>query len=173
MPKQTDSKAVIKQLLSIPGLKIECPHCEEESAIRQFKLFGMLDAEYPRYAQEIIDAAHMAAMDTLEDIKARKKQLLVDKYKKPEKIKYSTESTNFGQIGEQILPSFKDFPYEQPDCRALFKPVDYLVFNKLSRTGKVDSITFVDVKTGGARLTKSQKLIMQCVDTKKVTHEVI
>jgi len=173
MTNQSGSKSVIKQLLSIQGLKIECPHCEEASSIRRFRLFGLHDTEYPRSAQQFIDGKCHAATELLNDIKSRKKQLAEDRRRKPEKISTSTESTNFGQIGEQILPSFNNFPYQQQDCRGLFKPVDYLVFNKLFRTGKVDSITFVDVKTGNARLTKAQKLIKQCIESKKITHEVI
>lgn len=51
MTSQSDSKAVIKQLLSIQGLKIECPHCEEASPVKRLKLFGMYDTDYPLLAQ--------------------------------------------------------------------------------------------------------------------------
>jgi len=168
-----NSKAIIEQLLSIKGLRIECPHCDESSQIQRFKLFGMYDKTYPKFANDYIGQRIAATVSMKYDIKARKKQLAEDKTKKPHKITSSTESTNFGQLSEQILPAFKSFPYQQQDCRVLLKPVDYLVFNKLHRTGKVDSITFVDVKTGNARLTKGQRMIEQCINANKVKHEVI
>lgn len=169
----SNSQSIIEQLKSIKGLKIECPHCDEASPVQKFKLFGMYDETYPKFANDYIGQRISATISKKEDIKARKKQLAEDKKKKPQKITTSTESTNFGQLSEQILPSFKSFPYQQQDCRVLLKPVDYLVFNKLHRTGKVDSITFVDVKTGNARLTKGQRMIEQCINANKVKHEVI
>lgn len=168
-----NSQAVISQLQSIPGLRIECPHCDESSPIKKYKLFGMHDKDYPPFAQKLIGERIAAMLSGKEDIKERKKQLTEDKKKKPLKITTSTESTNFGQLSEQILPAFKDFPYQQQNCRVLLKPVDYLVFKGLHQNGTVEFITFVDVKTGNARLTKGQRQIEQCIQSNKVKHEVI
>jgi predicted Holliday junction resolvase-like endonuclease len=170
---KNNSSSVINQLQSIKGLRIECPHCEESSPISRYKLFGMYDKSYPPFAQKLMDQRIDSIQTAKDDIKERKKQLAEDKREKPQKVSISTESTNFGQLSEQILPSFKSFPYKQQDCRVLLKPVDYLVFNKLHLTGKVDSITFVDVKTGNARLTKGQRMIEKCINANKVKHEVI
>jgi hypothetical protein len=37
---QTMAHKIIQQLLSIPGLKIECPHCTEKFPIKKAKLFS-------------------------------------------------------------------------------------------------------------------------------------
>jgi predicted Holliday junction resolvase-like endonuclease len=65
----------------------------------------------------------------------------------------------------------KGFKLDPNDCRSLFDPIDYVVFNGLSKTGKVDSIVFMDVKSGEARLSKKQKAIQNLVEASKVTFQ--
>ena len=50
----------------------------------------------------------------------------------------------------------------------MFDPIDYVIFEGLSEKQKVDNIIFVDIKSGGARLTQKQKKIKQVVKDKKV-----
>ena len=163
---------IIQQLVSIPGLKIECPHCTEEFPIKRAKLFSMYDA-YPPAVQKIIRERFESANESKVELKERKKQLAENKKKKPEKITVSAQASNFGQISEQILPAFLTFPYKQSECRILFKPVDYIVFTSLSGKGRVEAIKFVDVKTGDGRLTKGQRQIRDRVVEGKIKHKVI
>jgi predicted Holliday junction resolvase-like endonuclease len=54
------------------------------------------------------------------------------------------------------------------DCRSLFNPIDYIIFDGLSK-GNVEKIVFSDIKTGEySRLTGSQPQIRQLVQKKKV-----
>jgi predicted Holliday junction resolvase-like endonuclease len=46
----------------------------------------------------------------------------------------------------------------------MFEPVDYLIFSGLTGRRRVDALYFVDVKSGGARLTNKQRSIKQAVD---------
>lgn len=163
---------IIEQLLSIPGLRIECPNCEEEFPIKRGKLFSMYDT-YPPAVQKIIRDRFVASNDIKSELKERKKQLAEDKKKKPVKIAVSAQASNFGKISEQILPAFLTFPYKQNDCRALFEPIDYIVFKNLSQSGRIDVIKFIDVKTGGGRLTKEQRQIRDRVVEGKIKHKVI
>lgn len=163
---------IIKQLVSIPGLKIECPHCDEEFPIKRAKLFSMYDT-YPPEVQKIIRERFEFANESKEELKERKKQLAENKEKKPGKITVSAQASNFGQISEQILPAFRDFPYKQSECRTLFKPIDYIVFMNLSGAGCIEAIKLVDVKTGDGRLTKGQKQIRDSVVEGKIKHKVI
>jgi predicted Holliday junction resolvase-like endonuclease len=163
---------IIQQLVSIPGLKIECPGCNEEFPIKRAKLFSMYDM-YPPAVQRIIRERLESSNELKEDLKVRKKQLTEDKKKKPEKIAISAQASNFGQISEQILPAFLTFPYKQNECRILFKPIDYIVFTSLSGKGRVEAIKFVDVKTGDGRLTKGQRQIRDRVIEGKIKHKVI
>ena len=68
---------------------------------------------------------------------------------------------------ENVLPSLPGFPVGA-DCRPLFKPIDFVVFNGLSARGEVDSLTFVEVKTGKARLSAQQSQVRNLVECGKV-----
>ncbi len=163
---------IIQQLVSIPGLKIECPSCNEEFPIKRAKLFSMYDS-YPPAVQKIIRERLGSANELKEELKERKKQLAENIKKKPEKITTAAQASNFGQISEQILPAFLTFPYKQNECRILFKPIDYIVFTSLSGKGRVEAIKFVDVKTGDGRLTKGQRQIRDRIVDGKIKHKVI
>ena len=71
-----------------------------------------------------------------------------------------------GQITEKIAPFLKHFPYDPKEATFLGQPIDYLVFGK-------DLITFIEIKSGNARLTKKQRNIKQLVENGKVAwHEI-
>lgn len=163
---------IIQQLISIPGLKIECPHCAEEFPIKRAKLFSMYDA-YPPAIQKIIRERFETTNELKGELKERRKRLAENKKKKPEKISVSAQASNFGQISEQILPAFLTFPYKQSECRILFKPIDYIVFTHLSLNGRVENIKFVDVKTGEGRLDRRQRSIRDRITEGKIKHKVI
>lgn len=163
---------IILQLTSIRGLKLECPHCAEEFPIKRGKLFNMY-AAYPAAVQKILRERLVSANELVTELKDRKRKLKEDKEKKPVKIAVSAQASNFGQISEQILPAFVTFPYRQDECRILFKPIDYIVFTNLSQDGHVESIKFVDVKTGKSQLDTRQRQIRNCVSEGKIEHRVI
>lgn len=60
------------------------------------------------------------------------------------------------------------FHFNRNDCRSLFDPIDYIIFEGLSTKGSVRKILFVDIKTGGARLNDNQREIRALVDRKRV-----
>jgi predicted Holliday junction resolvase-like endonuclease len=62
------------------------------------------------------------------------------------------------------VPSFDSFEYAPGDCRALFEPIDYLIFSGLTTRRRVESIHFVDVKSGSARLAPKQRNIKEIVE---------
>jgi predicted Holliday junction resolvase-like endonuclease len=128
---------------------------------------------YPPSVQKIIRDRLAIATDLDREISVRKKKLTEDKRKRPEKITVAAQASNFGQIGEQILPAFVTFPYKQRECRILFKPIDYIVFTKLSEERRVESIKFVDVKTGGGRLGRRQRQIRDCIADGAIKHRVV
>lgn len=166
------AQKIIHQLLSISGLKIECPHCHEEFPIKRGKLFGMYDA-YLSAVQKIIQERFNTANELKMELTERTKQLTENKKRKPVKISVSAQASNFGQISEQILPAFLTFPYKQNECRILFKPIDYIVFTHLADKGRVEAIKFVDVKTGEGRLDRRQKQIRDRIVEGKIKHKII
>ena len=50
----------------------------------------------------------------------------------------------------------------------MFDPIDYVIFEGLSKKQRVDKIVFVDIKSGGAQLSRKQKRIKQVVEDKGV-----
>ena len=75
---------------------------------------------------------------------------------------------NVGKILERVAPVCDGFGSAPRDCRPLFDPIDYVVFNGLSLHDEVKSITFLDVKMGGSGLTPRQRQIRAAVEAGKV-----
>ena len=80
----------------------------------------------------------------------------------------NTQAINIGFILERLLLTFDSFKYNHNDCRPMFDPLDYIIFEGLTEKGYVENITFVDVKTGKATLTEGQKQIKQTIIDKNV-----
>jgi predicted Holliday junction resolvase-like endonuclease len=76
-----------------------------------------------------------------------------------------------GQVSEQLVPLLPDFPWDPADARFLGQPVDYLVFDGLAADGDVE-LVFVEVKTGGARLSTRERAIRDAIDAGRVRFEI-
>jgi predicted Holliday junction resolvase-like endonuclease len=91
----------------------------------------------------------------------------VDKRKKAEaktrKVVSQKKSSEvrLGKIGENMAPFFTGWPYDPNKFRFLGNPVDGIQFED-------DEVIFVEIKTGKARLTTSQKTVKQLVQEGKV-----
>jgi predicted Holliday junction resolvase-like endonuclease len=166
------ARKIIEQLLGIPGLKVQCPNCDEEFPVRRAKIFSMYDS-YPPSVQRAFRERFKSADELELELKERKRTLAEDRKKKPEKIAGAAQGSNFGKIAEQIIPAFITFPYQQAECRPLFEPVDYVIFRGLASRAQVEAINFVDVKTGNARLSKEQRQIRDRIGEGKINHKVI
>jgi predicted Holliday junction resolvase-like endonuclease len=75
---------------------------------------------------------------------------------------------NVGFILERLAPTMQGFRFDRNDCRSLFDPIDYVIFEGLSKKGAVSRIIFSDIKTGAAKLSKKQKDIKTLVEKKKI-----
>lgn len=134
----------------------ECPcGCGEEIRLRDAGLF---------YLDELTDDA----LEALNDLKEQLKDERMKLRKKKERKASHTQSVNFGFISEKIATALSTFPFEHNDCRSLFKPIDYIIFEGLSRKGTVTKLIFSEIKSGGARLNEHQKQVKQVVESKKV-----
>src|SRR6476660_7789154 len=67
-----------------------------------------------------------------------------------------------GQIYEQLVPYLPGFHFNPKDAQFLGRPVDFVVFDGLDE-GELRRIVFVEVKTGGAKLTGRERLIREAV----------
>jgi predicted Holliday junction resolvase-like endonuclease len=83
----------------------------------------------------------------------------------------TTTAVNIGKNLERALPTIRGFRWVVPDSKFLGDPIDLLIFNGLSN-GKVDSLSFVEVKSGKARLNNHQKSIRDAIGDHKVSYEV-
>ena len=90
-----------------------------------------------------------------------------------ERAQITVASVNLGKILEKIIPSFRDFQFHTGDCRSLLDPIDYVIFSGLTKTGAFESLTFLDVKSGGARLNPVQREIQSTVERGHVEFDVV
>lgn len=143
-------------------LYAQCP-CGEEFAISDTFLF---DGTKP-FPKEAIDA-----QATLQKALDERKTDLARQIKQiTERTAKTTAAVNIGKSLEKILPVAKDFKWVVPDTKVLGDPIDMLIFNGLS-IGKVESLSFVEVKSGTARLNAHQKSIRDALADHKVSYGV-
>jgi predicted Holliday junction resolvase-like endonuclease len=143
-------------------LRAVCPHCEEDFALAHAGLFPLDD---------FTDEAEELYKQRLEELKERKRELAEKRKKISETSQRGALAVNIGFILERLAPALKSFGFNRNDCRSLFDPIDYVIFEGLSK-GQVNRLIFSDIKTGGARLTKKQRTIRDAVTAGKVEWDV-
>lgn len=147
------------RFLQQKGFKADCGHCGESFQLKDAHLFP-LDA-FPPEAKELI-------RQMKEALQERKAQLQQRTAKTKQKTQTTTRSVNVGFILERLAPALPHFPFDKNDCRSLFDPIDYVIFEGLNKSGKVQKIFFVDIKSGEARLKKNQQAIRRMIEARKV-----
>jgi predicted Holliday junction resolvase-like endonuclease len=143
-------------------LYAECP-CGAEHNLSDLLLFDGTKP-FPPEVQEVQDQYE-------EELRKRNAKLEKNKKLTTEKATITTRSVNIGKNLEKILPLMEDFKWQLPDCRFLGDPIDLLTFNGLS-VNNIDSISFIEVKSGKARLSKHQKLVKEAVEDNRVKYRV-
>jgi predicted Holliday junction resolvase-like endonuclease len=73
-----------------------------------------------------------------------------------------------GQVFEQLVPYLPEFEFSPKDARFLGRPVDFVVFDGLDE-GDLRRIVFVEVKTGGSKLTPRERLIRDAIREGRVS----
>ena len=106
-----------------------------------------------------------------EELKQREEGLEKSKQLATVRATITTTAVNIGKSLEKVLPSMDDFRWELPDCRFLGDPIDLVTFNGCCQN-KIESISFIEVKSGKARLSKNQRRVRDAVQDKKVIYEV-
>ncbi len=72
-----------------------------------------------------------------------------------------SSEVRLGRIGEQMAPFFQSWPLDPNGFRFLGNPVDGISFEQ-------EAIYFIEIKTGKARLTESQKNVKRLIKEGKV-----
>src|SRR4030042_2412861 len=139
---------------------VECPCCGEPILLKDAGLF---------YLDDFSPEAEKLYQQKVAECKLRGKQLREKRKKISEKSEISTTAINIGFISERIAPLMKDFHFDRNDCRSLFDPIDYIIFEGLSKKNSVRKILLAKIKTGSSRLKQNQKEIRRLVERKQVT----
>ena len=74
-----------------------------------------------------------------------------------------SRSTLLGKLFEHLSPFLQRFGHDPRDVRPIMNPIDYVVFDGLTINRQVERITFVEVKSGTARESPTQKSIAQAI----------
>ena len=154
---------IIKSLRRSQSLRIFCPHCEE--SIRGSKAVLFTEVDLSEGAEEFLARKR-------QEIEEMKGQLLDLRKKKLEKVQRSTQSSNLGKILERFVPILPGFMFKPEESVPLLDPVDYIAFQGSSRA-RVEAIAFMDVKTGNARLSATQKAIVRVIERGKVALDIV
>ncbi len=84
-----------------------------------------------------------------------------------------------GKIAEHMVPMMSDiFQYNPADARFIGAPIDYLIFDgytevKDSHTDPPITVVLADIKTGDAKLSRTERRIKEAVDSGRVKWETI
>lgn len=151
--------SVLDDLKNQKKLFIRCPCCEEAFAASKAGLFDAT-RELPPEAKALLDEGYAGIAAEKEALKKRKAQL--------GKNVVTTKSVNIGKVVEKIASSLTGFPAQPRDFRAMLEPIDYVAFRGLSANGLVEAVDFVEVKSGGAKLSAEQRQIRDAVAAGKV-----
>ena len=106
-----------------------------------------------------------------DQLKQREEDLEKSKKLATERATITTTAVNIGKILEKVLPTMDDFKWALPDCRFLGDPIDLVTFNGCCEN-KIESISFIEVKSGRATLNKNQRRVRDAVQDKSVLYEV-
>jgi predicted Holliday junction resolvase-like endonuclease len=147
------------QFLQKNEFRAVCSECGDTFPLNKATLFA-LDEYTPEAKEKLLEMKEM--------IKERRAQLKALTAQKRKRVATTTESVNMGFILERLAPALEQFRFEKNDCRSLFDPIDYVIFEGLHKKGKVEKIIFTDIKSGEAKLKAKQKAIKKLVDEKKI-----
>ena len=153
-----NTNQLIRSLQS-SSLIAECPLCNEEFRLSDVLMFDGL-GKFPESAEARKNELLLELRKRVDDLKKRKISATKGAEKKAIEV-------GFGKIIEKFIPGYRDLKIPIRECRPLFDPIDMIVFHGITNL-KVNSLTFLEVKSGNSRLNKHQRLIQDAVLDKKV-----
>jgi predicted Holliday junction resolvase-like endonuclease len=162
MNKKSSAKDIIR-ILEKRGFYANCPACEETIKLKDCEPFYFDD--FSDGASEVYERLKREQRDRAVELAARRKGISASS-------EVGAQAVNMGLILERLAPCMGTFRFNRNDCRSLFDPIDYLIFEGLSEKETVSRILFMEVKTGGSALKSTQKQIRSLVRSKKVSMSV-
>ena len=158
MKSKSEAKRII-QVLQNSHAYAECPCCKKHIMLKEAGLF---------YLDDFSPEAEELYQRRCEQLDERRQECRDIRRAMKQTSRVGAEAVNIGLILERIAPLLKSFPYDRNDCRSLFDPIDYIVFDGLSRNKTVNNLVFIDVKTGRSRLTGKQPEIRSLIERNQV-----
>lgn len=152
----------IIQLLKKSDIYAEHPACGGEFKISDALLFDGTKP-FPFKAIEVKKNLEEALQKRQEELKKSMKRATTG-------AQITSKSVNVGKLLEKVFPTMSDFKWELSDCRFLGEPIDLIIFHGLT-AGKVESIRFLEVKSGKAKLNEHQKSIKEAIENNKIKYE--
>lgn len=83
-----------------------------------------------------------------------------------------SRSTLLGKLFERLGPFLQRFNHDPRDIRAIMDPIDYVCFDGLTASRRVERVTFVEVKVGTSTPSTTQRSIIQAVRDGRVATEI-
>lgn len=160
-PSEGKTMSVLSDLRRQRGIFASCPNCEAEFRLTNAVLFDATQPPLPQPAVEYLSRRQEELNDMRNELRAKKLAAMT-------RPRISAKAINIGKVVEKIAPSLPGFPVTSSDCRSLLEPIDYVVFRGLTAKRSVESIIFVDVKTGRGRLSDVQSQVKNLVECGKV-----
>jgi predicted Holliday junction resolvase-like endonuclease len=150
---------VLDKLIADKRLYGECPSCGETFPLFKSHLFYRKPTATP--ALNAVEQWRRKIIEAQNDLTKRKQQTR-------QRSERGVIDVNVGKVLEKIAPALPGFRFDCHDCRPLFEPVDYIIFEGLTKRGIVESIQIIDIKTGQSGLNPHQQQIKNAVDEKRV-----
>jgi predicted Holliday junction resolvase-like endonuclease len=157
--RETQKAKEIIATLQKKGFYAECPCCSEPIRLRDCGLFYLDD--FTPVAEENYARLKAETSERKAEMEKRREQISA-------RSEMGAKAVNIGFILERLAPSLASFRFARNDCRSLFDPIDYIIFEGLSSKGVVSNIIFADIKTGAATLKSNQREIKSLVQSGKV-----
>lgn len=130
-------------------------------------------ADPPEDAAKVIEQELQETKDRSQQVRDESAELRRRKHSATDGAEKKAAEVGFGFVAEKLVTGWKDFPHQPIDCRPLFEPIDYVAFDGMTAKRKVDSIAFMDVKTGASRLNKHQRMIRDAIKDGRVGYKEI
>jgi len=150
--------------LKVSRLSAECKECGEEFPLSRADLFDGL-GEFP-------EPAELRRKEMIGELQAKLNELKRRKVSAGPGAEKKAIEVGIGKIIEKVIPAYRDFGIHISDCRPLFEPIDMIIFNGLN-TASIQSITFMEIKTGKSKLGERERLIKDAVSDGKVGYQVV
>lgn len=151
---------LLEELRRQKGLIATCSHCDSDFPLSQANLFDAT-RRLPPHALAYLEERQAELVDQKAELSRRRAAAKT-------RPAVAARASGIGKVVEKIALSLPGFPHGGPECRALFEPIDYVVFKGLANSGRVSSVIFADVKSGNARLSRGERSIRDLVTSGQV-----